>query len=76
MKFTHNNIRGLLSVIIIAIFMLVTASIMLHPLIVGDLDEVQNKILAERLNMYLSGFTGIIGVILGYYFGKKSSNED
>jgi len=68
----QNKIQGILAIIVVSVFMVVTGIIAIYTY-ANDLQGiVDGKITTDHLKDYFSLFTGIIGTIIGFYFGKSS----
>ncbi len=65
-----NNIRAIIALIIVGVFMSITAVMALYPLFTKA--QVDLNAFADFFVKIASVYTGIIGVIVGYYFGKRS----
>ena len=65
---TTRYVRAALAIIVVGVFMLITGFMALFPLLSkGSVDLNQY---ADFFAKTASVYTGIIGVIIGYYFGK------
>ena len=64
-----NKVRGFLAIIIVTSIMLVISLIALEPLLIGS------KINMELLKTWSSIWSGVLGIILGYYFGKRDDES-
>jgi hypothetical protein len=62
------SVRAFLAVVVVGVFMLITAVMALFPLISHT--SVDLNAYADFFAKTASVYTGIIGVIIGYYFGK------
>jgi len=63
-----NQIRGWIALIVVVVVLLTTAFLAVAPLVGG----VQNVADFQTvMKDYGSLFSGIVGTIIGYYFGKK-----
>jgi hypothetical protein len=70
MNLSTENVRGALALIIVVGVLLVCASLALLPLVGG----VQNaKDYAAMLKDFGGLFSGIVGAVIGYYFGKSGT---
>jgi hypothetical protein len=67
---TTENIRAVLALMIVGVFMIITAFMALYPLLTPQ--QVQLNDYADFFAKTSSVYTGIIGVIVGYYFGRPS----
>ncbi len=68
-----NNIRAILAIIILGVFMAITAVMALYPLLTKA--QVDLNAFADFFAKIASVYTGIIGVIVGFYFGKRSDEK-
>ena len=66
MKLT--TLQAVLSILIVSVFVMVTAIIALTPVLGGYPPET----FTEHLKTFTSVYSGIIGLIIGYFFGKKA----
>ena len=64
------NIRAILALLIVGVFMTITAFMALYPLLTPT--PVQLNDYADFFAKTSSVYTGIIGVIVGYYFGRPT----
>jgi uncharacterized membrane protein YjfL (UPF0719 family) len=64
------NIRAILALLIVGVFMIITAFMALYPLLTPH--QVQLNDYADFFAKTSSVYTGIIGVIVGYYFGRPT----
>lgn len=70
-----DKVRAILSIIIVLTFMIVTGIIAVY-VYANDLAGVADASkTSEHLKDYSALFTGIIGIIIGYYFGKSPSKK-
>jgi hypothetical protein len=57
-----SKIRGIIAILTVVFFILIVGIMVLSPILgFGTVDK-------ENLNYFVSSLSGIIGVILGYYF--------
>jgi hypothetical protein len=71
----HNKTQGILSIIIVSVFMVVTGIIAIYTY-ANDLEgNVEGGVTTQHLKDYFALFTGIIGTIIGYYFGKGNKQK-
>lgn len=75
-----NKMRHLIATIVIIGFMLIIGIVIIYPLIAGltgyggeNGNDENMKIWVTFIDKTASLFTGIVGVIIGYYFGNSSS---
>ena len=69
-----NKVRAIIAIVIIGVFMLITAIMAIYPL-VGETKVVLSDY-ADFFAKIASVYTGIIGVIVGYYFGRSKQLTD
>jgi hypothetical protein len=68
-----SKLQAILSILIVSIFSLVTAIVALTPVLGGYPPEPYT----EHLETFASLYSGIIGIIIGFFFGKQvGSNDD
>jgi hypothetical protein len=65
--------KDIIAIIIITIFMVVTALIAFYSY--ANDYQGGSEITADHLKNYFALFSGTIGIILGYYFGKEKSKS-
>jgi branched-subunit amino acid transport protein AzlD len=68
---TTDTIRAILALLIVGVFMVITAFMALFPLLTPQ--QVQLNDYADFFAKTSSVYTGIIGVIVGYYFGRSTT---
>lgn len=61
-------LKAILSILIVVVFLVVTAIIALTPVLGGYPPEP----FTEHLKTFASLYSGIIGLIIGYFFGKQN----
>lgn len=66
---TINKIRAIIAIVVIGIFMVITAIMAIYPLLAET--RVQLSEYSDFFAKIASVYTGIIGVIVGYYFGRS-----
>lgn len=66
------SLQAVLSILVVSIFLLVSALIALAPIIGGYPPEPYT----EHLKSFASLYSGVIGVIIGYFFGRRESPKD
>ena len=66
-----DTIRAILALLIVGVFMGITAFMALFPLLTPQ--QVQLNDYADFFAKTSSVYTGIIGVIVGYYFGRSTT---
>ena len=65
-------LQAILSILIVGVFLIVTAIIALTPVLGGYPPEP----FTEHLKTFSSLYSGIIGLIIGYFFGKRTNGTD
>jgi len=68
---TNQTVRAILSLVVVVSFILVSAVIALA----GVLTDNPPDKYADQLKTYTAATSGIIGIILGYYFGKRDEGS-
>ena len=63
---TTVQVRGFLAITVVAVSMLVAAVLAIYPLF----HDVMHKEWADTFGKMVSPFTGLVGAVIGYYFGK------
>jgi len=65
-----STVRATLAVMIVGVFMTITATMAIFPLFAqGNVELTQY---ADFFSKTASVYTGIVGVIVGYYFGRST----
>lgn len=67
------NVRSLLAIIVVGMFMIITGFLALYPLLTQ-----QQVALNSYVDFFLktsSVYTGIVGVVVGYYFGRAEDQK-
>lgn len=64
-----NRIRAIIAIVVIGIFMLITAIMAIYPIFIET--KVDLNTYSDFFAKIASVYTGIIGVIIGYYFGRS-----
>jgi hypothetical protein len=62
------HVRSTLALVIVGVFMMITAFMAIYPLVSPT--QVQLAEYADFFVKTASVYTGIVGVIVGYYFGR------
>ena len=65
-----STVRAALALVIVGVFMLITGVMAVFPLFSGS--NVEMDAYASFFAKTASVYTGIVGVIIGYYFGRTS----
>ncbi len=63
-----SKLQAILSILIVGVFLTVTAIIALTPVLGGYPPQP----FTEHLKTFSSLYSGIIGMIIGYFFGKQT----
>ena len=66
---TTSTVRALLALSIVGVFMLITGVMAIYPLFSES--NVELDMYADFFSKTASVYTGIVGVIIGYYFGRS-----
>lgn len=74
MRLQTETIRAILAIGVVGVFMVITAVLALYP-ILGSAN-VDMNLYADFFAKTASVYTGIVGVIIGYYFGRTIKSED
>ena len=67
-----NTLQAILSIMIVAVFLAVTAVVALTPVVGGYPPEP----FTEHLKTFATLYSGIIGLIVGFFFGRKIDEKD
>ena len=65
-------LQAILSILIVVVFLVVTAIVALTPVLGG----YPPGPFTEHLKTFTSLYSGIIGLIIGYFFGKRNDGVD
>jgi len=65
------KVQAIISIVVVAAFILITGIIALTPVIGGYPPDGYT----EHLKTFASLYSGIIGLIVGFYFGKKQEER-
>lgn len=71
---TISKIRAIIAIVVIGVFMLITAIMAIYPLFAET--RVELSAYSDFFAKIASVYTGIIGVIVGYYFGRSKELAD
>lgn len=69
----NSRIRAIIAITVVGVFMFITAFLAIFPLVTK-----QQVVLAEYADFFVktaSVYTGIIGVIVGFYFGRAMPGD-
>jgi len=69
-----NKVRAIIAMLVIGVFMLITAVMAIYPLFAET--KVELNTYSDFFAKIASVYTGIIGVIVGYYFGRSKDLTD
>ena len=64
-----NTIRSIIALTVVGVFMAITGTMALFPIITGT--NVDLNSYADFFNKTAGVYTGIVGVIIGFYFGRS-----
>ena len=64
-----STVRAVLALSIVGVFMLITGVMAIYPLFSES--NVELDMYADFFSKTASVYTGIVGVIIGYYFGRS-----
>jgi|GEM_PF-1508098 len=67
------SVRAILALLVVGIFMVITGFMVLYPLLAKT--SIGFGDYADFFAKTASVYTGIIGVIVGYYFGRSQETE-
>ena len=70
---TLNKVRTILALMVVGVFMLITAAMALFPLFAPDAVDASKY--SDYFAKTASVYTGIVGVIIGYYFGRNHETQ-
>lgn len=65
-------LQAILSILIVTVFLLVTAVVALTPVLGGYPPEP----FTEHLKTFSSLYSGIIGLVVGFFFGRRADSKD
>ena len=68
-----NSVRSLIAITVLGVFMAITAFMAIFPLL--SKGNVELNIYADYFSKTASVYTGIVGVIVGYYFGRREDPQ-
>ena len=71
---TTQKVRASIAILTVTVFMGITAFLALFPLL--SKTNVELSAYADFFVKIASIYTGILGVIIGYYFGRAQDSED
>ena len=67
------TIRSIIAILVVGVFMLITGVMALFPIYAGG--GVDLTVYSQYFAQTASVYTGIVGVVIGYYFGRNSKSE-
>ena len=73
MQLRTEHIRAVLAIGVVGVFMSITAVLALYPIFSGS--NVDMDRYADFFAKTASVYTGIVGVVIGYYFGRTTKPE-
>ncbi len=65
-----STVQAILSILIVVVFLSVTVIITLTPVLGGYPPEP----FTEQLKTFVSAYSGIIGLIVGFFFGRRTGD--
>jgi hypothetical protein len=68
-----STVRSILALLVVGIFMIITGFMALFPLLAPT--NVQLNTYADFFAKTSSVYTGIVGVIVGFYFGRSTEGK-
>ncbi len=68
------KVRSIIAIIVVCFFLLITGVLALLPLLNSETNFTLESYMAY-FSKIANIYTGFIGVIIGYYFGKSIENE-
>jgi len=68
-----DSVRSLLALMVVGTFMLITAAMALYPLVSPTAVPINTY--ADFFAKTAGVYTGIVGVVIGYYFGRSERNS-
>lgn len=71
---TTPKVRAVLAIVVVGTFMTITAVMALFPLFARTNVDVQGY--ADFFAKTASVYTGIVGVVIGYYFGRSERTAE
>ncbi len=74
MNLKVSSIRAVLALVVVGVFMLITGVMAVYPLLTPD--KVKLNDYADFFAKTSSVYTGIIGVIIGFYFGRSTEGAE
>ena len=69
MSIRASHVRAALALMVVGVFMVITAFMALFPLLTKT--NVDLNAYADFFSKTASVYTGIVGVVIGYYFGRS-----
>lgn len=67
-----SKIQAILAISVVGTFAIVVLSLMLAPLL--GVQAPPGTDYADLVKIFSSAYSGIVGIVLGYYFGKTRAN--
>lgn len=66
----NSHVRAFIAIVVVGVFMTITATLALYPVFTSK--NVNVNLYADFFAKTTGVYTGIVGVIIGYYFGKMN----
>lgn len=67
------TVRAIISLIVIGFFVVIGSFIAIYPMMTGV--SAESNGFTEHFQSFASLYTGIVGTIIGYYFGRPDSKS-
>jgi hypothetical protein len=74
MMLRTEHIRAILAIGVVGVFMTITAVLALYPIFTGSNVDMDHY--ADFFAKTASVYTGIVGVVIGYYFGRTVKRDE
>ena len=68
------TVRAIIALIVVGVVMITSAVLALVP-ILSDYEADRATVYQDFVETYTSIFAGVVGLIIGYYFGKRSEKR-
>ena len=68
------KVRAILAVLVVGVFMMITGIMAIFPIFSNS--QVTLNAYSDFFSKTASVYTGIVGVIVGYYFGRSKDSEE
>ncbi len=71
---SSEKVRSLIALLVLGVFMLITAAMAIYPLFSPTNVDLQKY--SDYFAKTASVYTGLVGVIVGYYFGRTRESDN